>query len=183
MLDYEFFYIISIPIYVFFLLVLIWEKNSIKKIIISSLFYFYIISILAVTIFPIPIQGLKEIGLYGWDNNNFIPFVSILDISFNDNLSVIIKIKQIIGNIVLFIPMGFFIPFIWKSKNNFRKALSIGILCSFSIELLQYIISLLLGFNYKVTDVDDILLNTLGFIIGFLLYKLFQRSFISKNED
>ena len=174
MLDYEFFYIISIPIYILLLVVVILQKVSIKKIIIRSLFYFYIISILAVTIFPIPIQGLKEIGLYGWGNNNFIPFVSILDISFNDNLSITIKIKQIIGNIVLFIPMGFFIPLIWKCKKYFRKALLIGILCSLSIELLQYIISLLLEFNYKVTDVDDILLNTLGFIIGFFLYRLFH---------
>lgn len=180
MLDYEFLFIVSIPIYIIFFLVLIWKKINMKKIIISSLFYFYITALLAVTIFPIPIQGLKEIWIYAGENNNFIPFISILDILSNDNLSVIIKMKQIIGNIVLFIPMGFFLPLIWKSKNNFKKALLIGILCSVCIELLQYFISLLLWFNYKVTDLDDILLNILGFVVWFFLYKLFHWGMIKE---
>ncbi|MDD3646620.1 MAG: VanZ family protein [Candidatus Gracilibacteria bacterium] len=181
MLDYEFFYIISTPIYIFFLIVFIWKKIKVEKIILTSIFYFYIISLLTVTIFPIPIQGLNEVGIYAGDNNNYIPFLSILDILINDNLGTIIKIKQIVGNIVLFLPMGFFIPLIWKSKDYFKKALLIGLGFSFCIELLQYIISLILGFNYKVTDIDDILLNTLGFIIGFFLYKLFQKSLENKN--
>jgi len=183
MLDYEFFYIISIPVYVFFLLFLMWKKFNIKKIVISTLFYFYIVSVIAVTIFPIAIQWLDEIGKYAWNNNNFIPLVSILDILFNNSLGFIIKIKQIIGNIVLFIPMGFLIPIIWKSKSSFKRALQIGILLSFTIELLQYIIWLLIWFNYKVTDLDDILLNTLGFIIGFFFYKIFIMNYVSQKNN
>lgn len=173
MIDYEFLFIISIPIYIIFLIVLILKKVAIKKIILNSLFYFYIISLLAVTLFPVPIQWLKEIGKYAWVNN-YIPFFSIFDILLNENLDVFIKMKQIIGNVILFIPMWFFIPFIWKSKSYFKNALLTGILCSFLIELFQHIISLLLGFNYKITDIDDILLNTIGFAIGFVLYKLFH---------
>lgn len=178
MLDYEFLYIISIPIYIIFLIVFISQKLNIKKIILYSCFYFYIISLIAVTMFPIPIQWLKEIWIYWWNDNNFIPFLSIFDILSNDNLDITIKIKQVIGNIIIFIPMWFFIPFIWKNKNYFKKALLIGILSTFSIELLQYIISLILWFSYKITDIDDIILNTLGFIIGFILYNLFYKNFI-----
>jgi glycopeptide antibiotics resistance protein len=170
MLDYEFLFIISIPIFILFLIILIWKKLSIKKIIISSLFYFYIITLIAVAIFPIPIGWLKEIWTYG-GTNNFIPFASISNILFNDSLSFTIKMKQIIGNIILFIPMWFLIPLIFKSQNSFKKVLLIWILASFSIELLQYIISLFLGFSYKVSDVDDILLNGLGVIISFILFK------------
>lgn len=171
MLDYEFLFIISIPIYIFFLIVLILKKISLNKIILNSLFYFYVTSIIAVTIFPIPIQWLKEIWIYWW-NNNFIPFLSIFDILFNYNLSIAIKMKQIIGNIILFIPMWFFVPLIWKNKNSFKKALLIWTLSSFSIELFQWIISLLLWFSYKVTDIDDILLNVLGFVFGYSLWKI-----------
>lgn len=170
MLDYEFLFIISIPIYIVFLIVLIWKKISLNKIILKSLFYFYVISIIAVTIFPIPIQWLKEIWIY-WGNNNFIPFESIFDIMFNDNLSIAIKMKQIVGNIILFIPMWFLIPLILKGKNSFKNALLIWILSSLSIELLQCLISLLLWFSYKVTDIDDILLNVLGFVFGYILSK------------
>jgi glycopeptide antibiotics resistance protein len=63
---------------------------------------------------------------------------------------------------------------LFLNKNYFKKALLIGIILSFCIELSQYIINLLLGVSYKVTDVDDILLNTLGFIVGYILYKIFQ---------
>lgn len=176
MLDYKFLFIISIPIYILFLVYVIWKKVSIMKIVLYTLFYFYVISLIAVTIFPIPIQGLEEIWIYADGINNFIPLKSIIYILFNDSLSIMIKMRQIIWNIILFIPMWFFIPLIWKSKSHFKKALLIGILCSICIELLQYIISLLLGFSYKITDVDDILLNTLGFVIGFFLCKLFQWS-------
>lgn len=178
MLDYKFFYIISIPLYIIFLVFLIYKKVNIKKIVLYSLFYFYIIALITVTIFPIPIQGLKEVGKYfGSNNNNFIPFVSILDILLKENLSLFIKTKQVLGNIILFIPMWFFIKLICD-KINFKKSLLIGIFISFSIELLQFIISRFLWFNYKVTDIDDIILNSLWFIIGLFLYRVFYRWFI-----
>ncbi|MDP2090738.1 MAG: VanZ family protein [Candidatus Gracilibacteria bacterium] len=176
MLDYEFLYIISIPIYVIFIIVLKVKKIRFNKILLYSLFYFYIISLLAVTLFPIPIQGLNEIGIYNKDTNNYIPFMSIIDI-INKQLDIIIKIKQIIGNIVLFIPMGFFVPLIWENKKFINKTLLIVLLCTIGIEITQLFISNLIGFSYKITDVDDILLNSLGGIIGFYLYKMFQGSF------
>lgn len=182
MLDHEFFYIISIPVYVIFLISFIIKKLSISKIILYSFFYLYIISLVVVTIFPIPIQWLKEIWIYWW-NNNFIPFYSIIDILSNSNLGIITKLKQILGNIIIFIPIGFLVPFIWKSKKNITNIFLLGIIFSFSIESLQYIISLLLWFSYKVTDIDDILLNTLWAIIGFFLYRIFQRGFTSEDKN
>lgn len=178
MLDYQFCYIISIPIYILLLIILIRKKTSLKKVVLGSLFYFYIIIILWITIFPIPIHGLKEIGIIGGWNNNFIPFMWIFDILSTHNMSFIIK--QIIGNILLFIPMGFFIALTWKNKNHFKKYLLIGFLCSVFIESLQYTISFLLGFNYRITDIDDVLLNTLGFVVGLFLYRLFYWSVIQK---
>lgn len=174
MLYYEFLYIISIPIYIIFLIILILKKIKLNKIILNSFFYFYIVSLLAVTIFPIPIQWLKEIWIYLWQNNNFIPFASILEILRNEALSNFIKIKQIIWNIVLFIPMWFFIPFIWKKYIFIKKAIYIWILASLSIEIIQYIISLILWFNYKSFDIDDILLNTIWFIFWIILFRLFR---------
>ncbi|MDD4151929.1 MAG: VanZ family protein [Candidatus Gracilibacteria bacterium] len=181
MLDYEFLYIISIPIYIVFLIILILKKINLNKILLNSFFYFYIVSLLAITIFPIPIKGLKEIGIYGGQNNNFIPFASIIEIGTNENLSNYIKIKQILGNIVLFIPMGFFVPFIWKKYIFIKKSIFVGLISSLSIEITQYIISLILGFNYKSADIDDILLNTIGFIFGIILFRLFHNGFLNKD--
>lgn len=174
MLDYEFLFIISLPLYICFLIVLIFKKREVRKIIRSSFFYFYMVALIAVTFFPIPIQWWDEIWKYVWDTTSLLPLSSLFNIAFNNNLDITIKIKQIIGNIILFIPMWFFIPLIWKNKNSLTKTFPIGIFASFSIEWLQYLISFFLGFHYKVTDVDDILLNIFGFIIGFYVYKVLK---------
>lgn len=183
MIDYEFLYVISWPIYIIFLIYLIFKKVSIGRIIVLSLFFLYIISLLSVTILPLPIEWLNEIKNTFLENyNNYIPFASIFDILSNQNLGTFIKIKQILWNIVLFLPMGFLVPIIWKSKNDIKKAIVIWLLWSFSIELLQFIISRFLWFNYKITDIDDIMLNTLGFIIWFYLYKIFCYRYFNKNK-
>jgi glycopeptide antibiotics resistance protein len=119
--------------------------------------------------------------MYWWQNNNFIPFASILEIFRNEALSNFIKIKQIIWNIVLFIPMWFFIPFIWRKYIFIKKAIYIWIISSLTIETLQYIISIILWFNYKSADIDDILLNTIGFIFWIILFRLFRNWFLNKD--
>ncbi len=179
MIDYEFLYIISIPIYLILLNVLRVKKIMLNKIMIYSLFYFYIISLLAVTLFPIPIKWLNEIWNYNKDTNNYIPFMSIIDIMSNKQLDITIKIKQIIWNIVLFIPMWFFVPLVWENKKYFKKTLLIVVLSTIWIELTQLFISFLIWFNYKITDLDDILLNSLWGIIGYFLYRMFQWSVLN----
>ena len=176
MLDFEFLYIISIPIYIILLVVLLIKKIKLKNILLYTIFYIYITSLLAVKLFPIPIAWLEEISTYITNTNNFIPLNSILDIILNKNLPLIVKFKQVIWNIIIFIPLWFLIPFIWKNKNNFKKALFIWALWTILIETTQFIISIILGFNYKVTDIDDIILNTLGFIIWFCIFRLFKKS-------
>lgn len=176
MLDFEFLYIISIPIYIILIVIFLIKKIKLKNILIYTIFYIYIISLLAVTLFPIPIAWLKEISKYVTDTNNFIPLNSILDIILNKNLPLIVKFKQVIWNIIIFIPLWFLVPFIWKNKNNFKQALFIWVLWTILIETTQFIISIILGFNYKVTDIDDIILNTLGFIIWFYIFRLFKKS-------
>lgn len=172
MLDYEFLFIISIPLFILYILYLIIQKYSIQDIILRGIFYFYFTSLVAVTLFPIPFQGLDEIGKYGWWYNNFIPFASIFDIFGNNNLAFQIKLKQIIGNIILFLPLWFLISLITKKNYTFKHIISIGILWSLCIESIQFIISSILGFTYKSFDIDDILLNTLWCIIWFILYKI-----------
>lgn len=176
MIDFKFLFFISIFLYIIFLIFLIIKKLKAKKIIIISLFYFYIVSLLWVTLFPIPIDWLDEIWKF-WLENNFIHLKSIYEISLNNNLSFFIKIKQIIWNIIIFIPLWFFIELIWKIKLNLKKAIYIWIFSSLTIEFIQFIISFILWFNYKITDIDDVILNTLWFIFWYFLYKLFKEKY------
>lgn len=75
---------------------------------------------------------------------------------------------NLIANTILFIPMGLLIPLL-LSKPNFIKILGTSLGLTLGIELLQFIT--LLG----VADVDDVLVNTLGAITGYILYIILKK--------
>lgn len=72
-------------------------------------------------------------------------------------------------NVVMFLPLGFLVPLIWKGMRKLSHILVIGAAFSLLIELSQL-------FSYRGTDVDDLILNTLGAAVGFLLYKIWDKT-------
>lgn len=182
MFDYKSWYIIAAPLYLAFLIFSIWKKRRLKYIILHSLVFAYIVAVVGIVIFPLPFQArlIEDSRLNSNLVNNFVPLRSIIDIFSLHSLSV--SIKQIGGNIFLLLPWGFFVPLVWFKKARFIPLFKIGILSALSIELMQFLISLFLGFTYKVTDVDDIILNTFGFIIGYFLFWIFQQGKYAKEE-
>ena len=103
-------------------------------------------------------------------HNNFIPFKSICQLIKTGNMYIIIR--NILGNIALFMPLGFILPLISKRKLTIKSISIIGLMSSIGVEFIQYCISLILGYIYKITDVDDIILNFIGAILGFIALKL-----------
>ncbi len=84
-------------------------------------------------------------------------------------------IVELAVNVALFVPLGLSLPFILK-KISLLKAAMIGLSCSFSIEFLQCFIS------NRDSTIDDLLCNTLGAVIGYLLYLLIKRLFPNFTE-
>lgn len=74
--------------------------------------------------------------------------------------------KQIVGNFVMLLPLGIFLPLLYKRISNFFAVFLVSLLASTTIELLQLVTS------FRSADVDDIFLNTMGACAGFLIYKL-----------
>ncbi|MDO5556583.1 MAG: VanZ family protein [Clostridia bacterium] len=100
--------------------------------------------------------------------NNYIPFHTIYT-SFVDAIKYHVYqplLYSIIGNIVLFIPLGFFL-----SLGIENKIRILGCICfsSFSIEMFQYFFNSILEFNYRSVDIDDFVLNVCGGIIGYIM--------------
>lgn len=95
-----------------------------------------------------------------WSTNNFIPFKEILryDITTQEFY------KNIIGNVFMFIPLGFFAGYILKLR-SVKPALIIFFIVSLSIECTQLFIG-------RVFDVDDIMLNIVGGTIGYFIYHI-----------
>ena len=108
-----------------------------------------------------------------YGTNNFILFKEIFRYKIRSKLFV----RNVIGNILLFVPFGMFISYYVKKTKLYIIILS-SISLSFLIETTQSIIG-------RTFDVDDILLNLIGGIIGFIIYRLqskysniFQRQII-----
>lgn len=77
-------------------------------------------------------------------------------------LGIVSDFKNCILNILLFIPLGIFIPSIWENFRNVKKTALIGFAVSMMIEVLQI-------FNYRVTDINDLITNLIGTIIGYYI--------------
>lgn len=78
-------------------------------------------------------------------------------------------IRNIVGNIVLLIPLGFMVPLLWERINTLKAILIFSVLCSFSIETIQYVLTI------GVFDIDDIIYNVIGSLIGFYILRAFQK--------
>ncbi|SFX59137.1 Glycopeptide antibiotics resistance protein [Bacillus altitudinis] len=77
------------------------------------------------------------------------------------------------GNILLFVPLGFFLYQAFRTL-RWQKAILAGFFLSTIIEILQWIFSQS-GMITRSSDIDDILLNTLGTALGCMLYRMYQR--------
>lgn len=74
---------------------------------------------------------------------------------------------MLLGNIVMFMPLGFFPALLWR-KWRWWKSLLVGFCASVAIEFTQFFIG-------RFTDIDDVILNTIGALVGYGLYRLFRR--------
>lgn len=77
-----------------------------------------------------------------------------------------IVVLNLAGNVVAFMPFGFFVPRILSRKVNFFKIFIMSFGFSLGVELIQLVTKL------GSFDVDDILLNTIGGVLGYFVYKL-----------
>ncbi len=147
---------------------------NIKKPVIATVSIVYLIIILLLTLQPLFISSHKitidEIRLYGmpW---NIKPFSLIIPQWKNVLLGQKGAFNQFFGNIIIFIPVGILMPFIFKKTKKFLWALLGGFLFTFCIESLQFIIYIA-GMCLREFDVDDLILNTFGAIIGHFIYKI-----------
>ena len=97
---------------------------------------------------------------------NLTPLSSYFDIAKNSYLVEAAAVNAF--NFILFIPIGLLLGFGFK-KITWKKVLLIGLGISFSIELLQFI------FKRGLCEVDDLIHNLIGCVIGFLFYRLLIR--------
>lgn len=143
-------YILVIPALLIYFIILSkrGRKQTLPHIIASFVFCFYLCGILTMT------------GLWNWWFNQFVPRIVL--IPFADMIQGPI---DTILNVILFIPLGIFLPMLYKRYDKIGKAALTGFLLSLSIEFCQM-------FDCGISDINDLITNTVGTCLGFLIYRL-----------
>ncbi|NCI46045.1 VanZ family protein [Sediminibacterium soli] len=130
------------------------------------LLYAYTVFLAAVTVFPMPFARYNNLRTRGVNlvpiKNTWLEVKAMLRV---DNQTVTLHaLQNIVGNIILFIPMGLLLPLVFSNIQRFRRVVLTGMTVSVIIESTQWV-SRLCGI-YRFVDIDDVLLNTLGTAIG-----------------
>ena len=94
---------------------------------------------------------------------NLLPLVHLFDYDSTRDLLV-----NVIGNVAMFIPSGIVLPIIYKRLDSFIKVILAGIGISLCIEMIQ------LPFSVRASDIDDLILNTVGVMLGYEIYALIR---------
>ena len=141
--------------------------NKLREVFIN-LFFIYFLILVNLTIFKYGYLTLDfDIRFY----INYIPFVETVKMFTNEFSDIHIALYNVIGNILLFIPLGFCIPLFFNKKNKLSKVILYGFIASLTIEVLQIFTP------FNTTDIDDIIFNTFGSILGFIIFNIFYRIF------
>jgi glycopeptide antibiotics resistance protein len=157
-----------------FPLVLAWRRtHSIPCLICVAVFSAYIVMALQKTFFPLMISGTYP------DSMRQVPFMNAVNLipfypgPWGYSESFFVFNMQ---NILLTMPFGFGISFIarLRAKDFVWLAPALGV----SIELAQLLIGLLLRYPFRVVDVNDAIMNALGVLIGYSLFRGFARLYL-----
>lgn len=150
-----------------------------------AIFIVYLLVLLLVLVLKFPQMNMFQSIVDGWKTGNksrfvtesqYIPFKTIIEYvknvhSFDDWF-----FKNLACNILMFMPFGFLTP-LFLRKNKVWQILVYGIIISLTIEVLQVFLAVGTG------DIDDVILNAFGTLMGFGIYKLIYSVALKNSLD
>jgi len=159
--------LILLPLPFWILIRLLWLKRKARKFVWRhelplALFILFCAALATQTVLPqrlpiwrTPAQALQQA--------NLIPFRTVLEYLRHEHVSASVAMLNLAGNVLIFCPFGFLPPLIWKKMNSALRCTLLGFGTSLLIETMQIFVG-------RSVDVDDLILNTLGAAIGYLLF-------------
>lgn len=149
-----------------FALVLVWivlalrRCRSVGRYILMSLFTVYVCEVFNLV-------GIPGLGYFHWEPN-----VQLIPFSDEHTRRYLIQLAL---NAALFAPFGILVPMIWREFRSWGATTGAGFLTSLLIEGIQL-------FAFRATDVDDLIMNTLGTFAGYLLAWIFLHGFWKRSQ-
>ena len=142
---------------------IIWTKRQKRKVTFVQFavlitFGVYLLCMINLVFFPIEVNIGRYANQTPWYKTiNFIPVLTI-------------DVKTFLLNVIMLIPFGMYIPFLMKTEISVKKIAILGFGLSLSFEVVQLMIRVVLG-SGRSTDINDLLANTAGAIIGFFIVR------------
>jgi glycopeptide antibiotics resistance protein len=149
------------------------RKKSFAYLIFFTIFYAYMFKVLDYTLFQYQsllvlkywMPNLMLNGQTAGQSMNLVPLVRLAPADIQTSLL----------NVLMLVPFGFGLPFITDLR--MRHVVLAGALFSIAIELLQLSTGVLAQITFRVADINDVIFNTTGAAIGYLMFAAFTRSY------
>jgi glycopeptide antibiotics resistance protein len=139
---------------------------------VQSSFYIFVFSVLTLTGYFI---FFNQVSAHGWWHKLVMRVHSGDGINLNalDFMNRKNKLTyDVVGNSLMLFPLGFYFPLLYRRLTNFFTVSLAALLVSLSIELMQ------LATNFRISDINDVILNTAGAATGFIVFWLLRMLFI-----
>ena len=147
------------------------KKKSVRYVLLFTIFYIYLFKVLDYTLFQFQTllllkQFMPNLMLRGQEAGKTLNLIPLATLTADD-------IKTSLLNILLFVPFGLGLPFITKLR--MKKIVVLGAVFSVGIEALQFVTGLAAGISFRVADMNDVIFNTAGAAIGYVLFAFYLR--------
>lgn len=147
------------------------KREKFLRRIMQVIFAVYILLLMRFILFKYaPLTSLWDAFFLRKREYNIIPLKATLEMV--RGLSPLRLVENIAGNIILFVPFGVLLPLAFKVE---RLTILYGCAASILVEIIQ------LAFAMGAADIDDVILNTLGAVIGYIAYRIINRCI--KNRE
>jgi len=160
--------LIGLAILIILLPFLWWRKHSLAYLLAFFLFWCYLLFVISEIIFPLtPDTGLPGI--------NLVPF------NLGCSLSDFLCLRNFVANILITMPFGFGINFLVKLKPQSYLWLAPAV--GLGLELSQLAASLAFKSSFHVADINDSLLNAIGVLLGYAVFRILGWLYHSPTSD
>ncbi len=96
---------------------------------------------------------------------NLYPLVCLFNVY---EMGLINMMKQVVLNIIIMVPFGFLLPIVVRYFRSFVKVIFFTIFIATFVEVIQYLVG-------RSADIDDVIMNTIGGMIGYMIFWVFRR--------
>lgn len=155
------------------------KRKSLVYLLFFTIFYIYLYKVLDYTLLQFQSllllkHFLPNLMLNGIEAGRVVNLVPLATLTLED-------VKTSLLNILMMMPFGFGLPFITNFR--FKKVVIAGLLLSIAIELLQLITGFTANTTFRVADINDLVFNTVGVAVGYILFAKFVLVFrrVSRN--